>query len=137
MTEIKQLLTLKEVCTILQCHPNTLRLWDKKGILKAVRIGERRTRRYKREDIQKLISAPTDEKSAINQSVTPKTGAEPEDELLYSEMRFRTLVEQSPFSKQIFNSRGESLIVNKSWEKLWGIKLEDLRNYNIFEDKQF
>jgi len=48
---IPELLTLKEACEILRCHPNTLRQWDKKGILVAVRFGERKDRRYRREDI--------------------------------------------------------------------------------------
>ncbi len=50
------LLTLREACAMLKCHPNTLRNWDRKGILKAVRIGERGDRRYKKEDIVKMIS---------------------------------------------------------------------------------
>lgn len=50
-----QLLTLKQVCEMLNCHPNTLRQWDKKGYLVALRFGTRRDRRYKREDIQKLL----------------------------------------------------------------------------------
>lgn len=48
---IPELLTLKEACEILKCHPNTLRQWDKKGILPAIRIGERKARRYRKEDI--------------------------------------------------------------------------------------
>ena len=51
-----ELLTLKEACDILKCHPNTLRQWDNKGILVAVRFGERRDRRYRKEDIMKLLS---------------------------------------------------------------------------------
>ena len=54
--QIPELLTLKEACDILKCHPNTLRQWDKKGILVAVRFGERRDRRYRKEDIVKLLS---------------------------------------------------------------------------------
>ena len=50
-----ELLTLKEACGILKCHPNTLRQWDEKGILKAVRFGARRDRRYLKEDIFKLL----------------------------------------------------------------------------------
>jgi len=46
-----ELITLKETCEILKVHPNTLRAWDKKGILKAVRFGVRRDRRYRKEDI--------------------------------------------------------------------------------------
>ena len=53
--KIPELLTLKEACEILKVHPNTLRQWDGKGILKAVRFGQRRDRRYRQEDILKLI----------------------------------------------------------------------------------
>jgi len=53
--ELPELLSLKEASEILKCHPNTLRQWDRKGILKAVRFGERQDRRYRKEDILKLI----------------------------------------------------------------------------------
>jgi len=49
-------LTLKQACEILNCHPNTLRNWDNQGILKAIRFGKRGDRRYKKEDILKIIS---------------------------------------------------------------------------------
>lgn len=49
------LLTLREACMLLKCHPNTLRKWDKAGILVAIRFGTRRDRRYKKEDVLKLI----------------------------------------------------------------------------------
>lgn len=49
--EVPELLSLREASELLQCHPNTLRQWDKKGILKAVRFGVRKDRRYKKEDI--------------------------------------------------------------------------------------
>lgn len=55
-SRIPPLLTLREASEILKCHPNTLRLWDKKGILKAVRFGERGDRRFRKEDIMKLIN---------------------------------------------------------------------------------
>jgi excisionase family DNA binding protein len=51
-----ELLTLKEASELLKVHPNTLRNWDKNGILKAVRIGERKLRRYKKSDLLKLVS---------------------------------------------------------------------------------
>ena len=53
--KIPELFTLKEACEILKVHPNTLRQWDGKGILKAVRFGSRRDRRYKKTDIIKLL----------------------------------------------------------------------------------
>lgn len=50
-----RLLTLKQASEMLNCHPNTLRAWDAKGYLVAVRFGTRKDRRYKREDITKLL----------------------------------------------------------------------------------
>jgi excisionase family DNA binding protein len=52
-----ELLTLKEACDVLKCHPNTLRQWDNKGILVAVRFGERKDRRYRKQDILKLLKS--------------------------------------------------------------------------------
>jgi len=54
--EMPELLTMKETCEILKYHPNTLRQWDRKGILVAVRFGERKDRRYRKEDILKLLN---------------------------------------------------------------------------------
>jgi len=53
---MEKLLKLKEAAEILSVHPNTLRLWDRKGILVAVRIGEKKIRRYRLKDIKRLIS---------------------------------------------------------------------------------
>lgn len=53
--KIPELLSMREASALLKVHPNTLRLWDKKGILKAVRFGARKDRKYKKEDILKLI----------------------------------------------------------------------------------
>jgi excisionase family DNA binding protein len=50
-----ELLKLREACEILKCHPNTLRSYDKKGLVKAVRMGLRGDRRFRREDIEKLL----------------------------------------------------------------------------------
>ena len=51
-----KLFTLKETCEILKVHPNTLRQWDKKGILKAVRFGVRGDRRYGIDDLNDFIN---------------------------------------------------------------------------------
>jgi len=53
---MEELLTLGEAAGILKVHPNTLRLWDKKGVLVAIRIGVKRVRRYKKEEIEKFIN---------------------------------------------------------------------------------
>lgn len=54
--ELPDLITLKDACGVLKVHANTLRLWDKKGLLVAIRIGEKRAMRYKKEDIEKFIN---------------------------------------------------------------------------------
>ena len=54
--KMPELITLQEACDILKCHPNTLRQWDNKGILVAVRFGERKDRRYKKDDIMKFLN---------------------------------------------------------------------------------
>jgi PAS domain S-box-containing protein len=57
-------------------------------------------------------------------------------ELRASETRFRTLIEQSPVSTQIFSPDGRTIRVNRAWEELFGVKLEQLAGYNILEDRQ-
>lgn len=50
-----EIITLADACEILSCHPNTLRKWDNKGFLKAIRFGTRGDRRYYRSDIEKVL----------------------------------------------------------------------------------
>ncbi|MDD2822815.1 MAG: MerR family transcriptional regulator [Candidatus Daviesbacteria bacterium] len=54
-TKQSDLLKMSEVSEMLNVHPNTLRQWDAKGILKAIRFGSRGDRRYRREDVEKLL----------------------------------------------------------------------------------
>lgn len=55
LAKLPDILTLKQACEVLNCHPNTLRQWDNKGVLKAMRFGTRRDRRYRKEDILKIL----------------------------------------------------------------------------------
>lgn len=55
--ELPEYLTLKEVSDLLKVHENTLRNWDKNATLKAIRIGGRKIRRYKKEDIIKFMES--------------------------------------------------------------------------------
>lgn len=59
MEKKQKLLKLSEAAELLNVHPNTLRKWDKKGILKAIRFGERKDRRYRKEDIMKFANSRT------------------------------------------------------------------------------
>lgn len=49
------LLTIAQTAQILNISPWTLRQWDKKGKLTPLRVGSRRDRRYKKEDILKVL----------------------------------------------------------------------------------
>lgn len=49
------LLTIAQVAQILNISPWTLRQWDDKKKLIAIRMGSRRDRRYKKEDIMKIL----------------------------------------------------------------------------------
>lgn len=53
--ELPEYLTLKEVTNLLKVHENTLRNWDREGRLKAIRIGGRKIRRWKKEDVLKFL----------------------------------------------------------------------------------
>src|SRR5215210_1994358 len=53
-----------------------------------------------------------------------------------SETRFRLMSEQSPLSTQIFSPDGWTLRVNRAWEKLWGVTLDQIPGYNILQDPQ-
>src|SRR5918992_492520 len=59
-----------------------------------------------------------------------------EEELKVSEMRFRLMIEQSPLSIQIFSPDGRTLRVNRAWERLWGVTLDQIPGYNVLQDPQ-
>src|SRR5215212_9333280 len=59
-----------------------------------------------------------------------------EEALQMSETRFRTMIEQSPLSIQILSPDGWTLQVNRAWEELWGVTLDDVAGYNMQEDQQ-
>ena len=49
------LLPIREVARILKIHTETLRRWDNQGKLKAIRVGDRKDRKYRAEDIIPLL----------------------------------------------------------------------------------
>lgn len=58
--EMPTLLSLRLTAGLLSVHPNTLRQWDRpKGPLRAVRIGRRQDRRYKKEEVYQLWDRQT------------------------------------------------------------------------------
>jgi two-component system, NarL family, sensor histidine kinase UhpB len=59
-----------------------------------------------------------------------------EEALGVSETRFRLMFEQSPLSIQIFSPDGRTLRVNRTWERLWGVTLDQIPDYNVLQDPQ-
>lgn len=54
--QIGNMLTIKEVAQLLHIHPNTLRRWSNRGIIRAYRITPRGDRRFKREEIARFLA---------------------------------------------------------------------------------
>ena len=51
----KRMLTVGEVCQLLNIHSNTLRRWGAKGLIKEYRIGPGGQRRYVADDVLALL----------------------------------------------------------------------------------
>lgn len=72
--------------------------------------------------------------STIGRDITERRRTE--GELRLSEARFRAMIEQSPLSIQVLSPDGQTLQVNRAWEELWGVTLQDIASYNLLEDQQ-
>ncbi|HEX8918031.1 MAG TPA: PAS domain-containing protein, partial [Chloroflexota bacterium] len=59
-----------------------------------------------------------------------------DDDLTLSPRTFRTVFEQSPISTQILAPDGRTIAVNRAWEELWGVTVEQIAGYNILADSQ-
>ena len=49
------IMTTSEVAYFLRVHPNTVRHWTNKGLLPSFRLGTRRDRRFRREDVDHFL----------------------------------------------------------------------------------
>lgn len=58
--ELPDILTLKQASEVLHCHPNTLRTWEREGLIKCIRFGKRGDRRFPKEEIIRLLEGKVD-----------------------------------------------------------------------------
>lgn len=59
-----------------------------------------------------------------------------EAELRLSESRWRRVFEQIPMSMQLFAPDGSTREINRAYEELFHLKMEDLEHFNILKDDQ-
>ncbi len=50
------ILSVQEVADLLHVHPNTVRLWNNRGLLKAYRLGTRGDRRFTSRDLEAFLN---------------------------------------------------------------------------------
>ncbi|KKR71042.1 MAG: DNA-binding protein, excisionase family [Candidatus Roizmanbacteria bacterium GW2011_GWB1_40_7] len=58
---LPDLLTVREVAELLRVSPLTIKRWGKKGKLPAIRINSRGDRRYRKEQVLRLLGVQTDQ----------------------------------------------------------------------------
>lgn len=55
LSDLPDLMTIREVADLLRVSPLTIKRWGKKGKLPAIRINSRGDRRYKKEVVTRLL----------------------------------------------------------------------------------
>lgn len=55
LTDLPDLMTIREVADLLRISPLTIKRWGKKGKLPAIRINSRGDRRYRKEVVLRLL----------------------------------------------------------------------------------
>lgn len=55
LKEMPDMLTIGQVAEVFSIHPDTLRNWEKEGILVPLRVGARKDRKYRPQDIETIV----------------------------------------------------------------------------------
>lgn len=61
LDDLPDLLTIKEVASLLRVSPLTIKRWGKSGKLPAIRINSRGDRRYRKEVVLRLLGVEKEE----------------------------------------------------------------------------
>lgn len=120
----------KKVVGVLEFFSSTPTEPDRNFVNVMANIGAQLGRVIERNDAKEEYIRLAQEKAAR------KAAEAAQERIQLSEIRYRTMIEQSPLSIQILSPDGITVQVNKAWERLWGITLKDLKNYNILQDQQ-
>jgi len=61
LSDLPDLLTIREVANLLRVSPLTIKRWGKKGKLPAIRINSRGDRRYRKDVVNRLLGVTVEE----------------------------------------------------------------------------
>jgi len=61
LSDLPDLLTIREVADLLRVSPLTIKRWGKKGKLPAIRINSRGDRRYRKDVVNRLLGVTPEE----------------------------------------------------------------------------
>ena len=105
-----------------------------------IQLGERKYRRKDGSEVDVEVSGSVisyggeEVVCSVVRDVTERKRTE--EALRAFEERFRSMVEQAPFSIQILSPDGRTLRVNRAWEELFGLTQADIEGYNLLRDQQ-
>ncbi len=61
LSDLPDLMTIREVADLLRVSPLTIKRWGKKGKLPAIRINSRGDRRYRKDVVNRLLGVTAEE----------------------------------------------------------------------------
>lgn len=61
LSDLPDLMTIREVADLLRVSPLTIKRWGKKGKLPAIRINSRGDRRYRKDVVNRLLGVSVEE----------------------------------------------------------------------------
>ena len=63
---MERFMTIEEVAEFLSVHPNTVRRWTKKGLIKSYRLGPKKDQRFTEKDVWAILGRGNVEEEKAN-----------------------------------------------------------------------
>jgi excisionase family DNA binding protein len=137
LSKLPNLLTIKQACEALNCHPNTLRNWEREGLIKSVRFGVRKDRRFSKSEINRLLEnkdetniesqlLPTNyDLSRIEMTGTRYEGVNPD-----ADSKYRDILDKQEIKEFNYNK-----LLNQQTENIKYFEKHELDKYLTLEEK--